>query len=453
MVTEHEDTTDLLANRIRQLLEENDIAELRRLLQDAHPADIADAVDILDEDDRLRVFTLLDDETAGEVLDETEPEATSSLLKDLDSERAADILDEMPSDDAAEILAELPKKQADELIGLMEADEAADVQELLQYPEDSAGRLMTDEFISVGTEMAACDVLEMLRQTAPRAETVYYLYATDPSGELVGVLSLRDLVVATPETKVRDMMNTKVVKISAETDREEVARVVAKYDFLAVPVVDEQERLVGIITVDDIIDVIEEEASRDIYALAGTSEDPEAIRTAVPSVVRRLPWLLITVVGEIFLARVISGYELTLQQVLAVVFFIPVIMATGGNVGTQSLATMVRSIALGEQLNKTVWQAISREAIIGFLLGVPIGVFAGGIALLWQHNIVLGVVILISMTLTLTLSAVLGALIPLIFKWLGKDPAYASGPFITTLNDITSITIYFMLASQLLHLM
>ena len=443
----------ILADRIRTLLEANEIGELRRLLQEAHPADIADAVNLLEEPERLLVFSLLDDQTAGEVLDETEAEATTALLKDLDSERAADILDEMPADDAAEILAELPKDQADELIGLMEVEEAADVQERLQYPENSAGRLMSEEFVSVGTEMTASQVLDMLRKLAPRAETAYYLYVTDPAGKLMGVLSLRDLVVAAPDTKIGEIMDGKVVSVEADTDQEEVARVVAKYDFLAVPVVDAANTLVGIVTVDDVIDVIEEEASEDIYALGGTTEGPEAAPAPFSMMFRRLPWLLVTILGELFTARVIRGYEQNLLSIVfALILFIPVIMATGGNVGTQSLATMVRSIALGELAGRSITRIIAREALVGAMLGVACGLFTGLLASIWLGTYAVGLVIVISMTITLMFSAVLGSVIPIGFKVSGRDPALASGPFITTLNDITSVTIYFMLATQLLHL-
>lgn len=445
-------TREVLANQIRELLESDRVDDLRRVLREAHPADIADAVDVLSEDDRLRVFSLLDDQTAGEVLDETEPEATTALLKDLDSERTADILEEMPSNDAVEILSDLPEDEAERLLGLMEKDEAEDVQELLQYPENSAGRIMSEEVISLKAEMTAGEAIQMLRRIAPRAETAYYLYVTDASDRLVGVVSLRDLIVADTDVKIGEIMDDKVISVTTTTDQEEVARIVSKYDFVAVPVVDESDKLVGVITVDDIIDVIEEEASEDIYALGGTTEDPEAVRSPLPSAIRRLPWLLITVIGEIFTALVISGYEVTLEQVLALVFFVPVIMATGGNVGTQSLAMMVRSIALEEQAGRSVKQVILREGATGILLGVMIGIFTAIIASIWMHMLSLGLVIAIAMTLTLTFSAMLGALIPLIFRSLGKDPALASGPFITTLNDIVSVTIYFILATQLLHL-
>lgn len=445
-------TREVLANQIRELLESDRVDDLRRVLREAHPADIADAVDVLSEDDRLRVFSLLDDQIAGEVLDETEPEATTALLKDLDSERTADILEEMPSNDAVEILSDLPEDEAERLLGLMEKDEAEDVQELLQYPENSAGRIMSEEVISLKAEMTAGEAIQMLRRIAPRAETAYYLYVTDASDRLVGVVSLRDLIVADTDVKIGEIMDDKVISVTTTTDQEEVARIVSKYDFVAVPVVDESDKLVGVITVDDIIDVIEEEASEDIYALGGTTEDPEAVRSPLPSAIRRLPWLLITVIGEIFTALVISGYEVTLEQVLALVFFVPVIMATGGNVGTQSLAMMVRSIALEEQAGRSVKQVILREGATGILLGVMIGIFTAIIASIWMHMLSLGLVIAIAMTLTLTFSAMLGALIPLIFRSLGKDPALASGPFITTLNDIVSVTIYFILATQLLHL-
>lgn len=446
------DTNEItLTDRIRDLLEQDEIGELRRLLVDSHPADIADAVDVLEDDQRLRIFSLLDDQTAAEVLDETEAEATSSLLKDLDSERAADILDEMPTDDAVEILEDLPKEQADELIGLMEVDEAAEVKESLAYPENSAGRLMTEEFVAVTVDMTAADVLGMLRAVAPRAETAYYLYVTDPGDTLVGVLSLRDLVVADPRAKVGDVMSTKVVSVGVDTDQEEVARVVSKYDFLAVPVIDEAEKLVGIVTVDDVIDVIEEEASEDIYLLSGTTEDPEAVHAPANMTVRRLPWLLVTIIGELMVAQVIRGFEEQLLSVIfALVLFIPVVMATGGNVGTQSLAMTVRSLALGELVGKSIYRLIGREVLVGVMLGMACGFFTGGLAALWLGDFGLGLVIFISMTVTLMFSAVMGSLIPIGFKALGKDPALASGPFITTLNDITSVTIYFLLAMQLL---
>ena len=216
---------------------------------------------------------------------------------------------------------------------------------------------------------------------------------------------------------------------------------------------DDEEKLVGIVTVDDIIDVIEEEASEDIYALAGTTEDPEAVHAPMRMVFRRLPWLMVTMLGEFLIAWTIRGYEQSLLAVVfALVLFIPVIMATGGNVGTQSLAIAVRSIALGESAGRNMYQVIGREALVGAMLGLACGLFTGLAAALWLGMYALGLIILIAMTITLTFSAVLGALIPMAFKAAGRDPALASGPFITTLNDITSVTIYFVLATQLLHL-
>lgn len=422
---------------------------LLALLNELHPEDIAEFLEDLSNDQKHYVFSLLDAETAAAVLEQLDLPDQSVLLRDLDERKATEILEEMSSDDIADLIADLPQEQAVDILGLMQEEEAADVQELLAYLEDSAGGIMTTEFIALRERITVAEAIETLRRLAPDAETIYYLYVINDKEELVGVLSLRDLITGQPDTPISELMERKVISVRAQTDQEEVARVVAKYDLLALPVVDDENRLLGIVTVDDVIDVIEEEATEDIYRMAGTAV-PEAeglIDGILKRAKGRLPWLLGLLLGEMVAANVIEGFKETLQSVVVLAYFIPVLIGMGGNVGTQSLAIAVRGLATGELETRKLRSALARELKVGLVLGLGSGVAVFLVVMAWQRLPAIGLIVGVAMVLALVSAAFLGTLVPFVLHRFGVDPAVASGPFVTTLMDILGLLIYFVTAT------
>ncbi|HHW07907.1 MAG TPA: magnesium transporter [Clostridia bacterium] len=421
--------------------------------RDKHPADIAESLQELNELDRARVFSRLDGETAALVLCSLKTDAVKSLLDVLGPERIAAILDEMPLDDAADFLGGVSDEVKDELLDLMEADEAKDVKELLAYPEDTAGGIMTTEYVAILEHISAGKAIDILREIAPEAETVYYVYVINVKNKLVGVISLRELIVADPDAPIRTIMQTNVISVHAMTDQEEVARMVTKYGLLAIPVVDDDGSLLGIVTVDDIIDVIHEEATEDIYLLAGAGEIDEGLSLVGrlrASVASRLPWLLVTLFGGIIAGTVLKGIENELSQMVALAFFIPLLTGMGGNVGTQSSTLTVRGLATGEIEGHEVWITLLKESLSGLIIGAICGGIVGSLAVILFKNWVLGVVVGAALVANMITAATMGTLVPLIFRRVGIDPAVASAPFISTSIDITGLLIYSTLASALI---
>jgi len=311
---------------------------------------------------------------------------------------------------------------------------------------------MTKEFIALPEYLTAEEAINKLRELSPEAEMIYYVYIVDRRGRLVGVLSLRDLIVASPPAKISEIMKKDVISVLDTADQETVARIIADYDFLALPVTNSQGILLGIITVDDIIDVMQEEVTEDIYTMVGSSEIYEDKLIKANSLNRtkaRLPWLFICMAGEIISGSVIKFYSDTLQTAMAMAFYIPVIMAMGGNVGAQSSTITVRGLATGQLEVEELWHNIWTETKVGLLIGIIVGVIIALIALLWQGNYVLGLVIGLSLCLTMITAATVGTLLPLIFTKINIDPAIAAGPFITTIVDTGSLLIYFALGALL----
>lgn len=436
---------------------------LRQVKEGMHPSDLVDLVDELTDEQKKELFELLSDEEAALIIQEMEEFDRVSLLKLLTRHRASAILKEMAIDDATDLLGELPSEEATELLALIE-EEADEIRGLLKYPEDTAGGIMTTDFISLPEDIPVEEAIIRLREVAPEAETIYYVYVVDSQTKLSGVLSLRDLIAAQDGTLLKEIMYRNVISVPADMDQEEVARVVARYDLLAVPVVDDEQRLLGIITVDDILDVIEEEATEDIYRLAGTSE-VEGINILDASASglarRRLPWLLICLLGGLLSGSVIGVFEETLQSIVILAVFIPVIMDMGGNVGTQSSTIFVRGLATGEISSRDIWKYFFREVKVGLTMGLANGAIIALAALFWKgipvlglpHGLVLGLVVGLAMFFTITLAAIIGTLVPIIFNYYGIDPAISAGPFVTTIKDVTGLLIYFYTASIFLKLL
>jgi magnesium transporter len=424
----------------------------RGLQEGIHPGDLLELLDQLDDEGMEKLLELLSDAEAAALIQEMEQFEQVSLFRILSSDRASAILKEMASDDAVDLLGELSPEETAELLRMVDED-ADEFTGLLKYPEESAGGIMTTEFISLPAELPVEEAIARLREIAPEAETIYYVFVVDAENRLTGVLSLRDLIAAPDGTPLKAIMRRNVISVNAALDQEEAARVVARYDLLAVPVVDDENRLLGIITVDDVIDVLEQEATEDIYRLAGAGEvtGVEFMEAPVHKVAwHRTPWLVICLLGGLLSGSIIGVFESTLKSILILAVFIPVIMDMGGNVSTQSSTIFVRGIATGEIGAADLWRYFIREVKVGLFMGLLFGLLIAVSAYIWRGNPVLGLVVGISMFATVSLATLIGSLVPILFHKLNIDPAITSGPLVTTIKDITGLLIYFGMATLFL---
>ncbi len=417
-----------------------------------HFADIAEIIDELNNDQAKYIYYLLDEDQQADVLMELEEEVRDRFLKSLSSKEIADQLENLDSDDAADILGELSDKEIQEVISHMEDDDAAeDIVDLLNYDEDTAGGLMQKEFIQANLDWPVDRCLVELRRQAEDVEQVYTIYVVDRLNKLVGFLSLKSLLFAQPKSKISDLYSHKnIISVKTTDSSEEVARVMDKYDLVTVPVVDFQNKLVGRITIDDIVDIIKEEADKDFQIASGISEKVEANASIWRSSRSRLPWLLIGMFGGILGAQVISSFEGGISEIPALAFFIPLITAMGGNVGVQSSAIVVQYLAKGSQFTN-IFKRVSKEAMLGLLNASICSSIIFGIAALFE-NTTLAIVVSVSLFVVIVFAAIIGTLIPLILNKYKIDPALATGPFVTTLNDVIGLFIYFSVGMLLYNM-
>ncbi|MGF7185512.1 magnesium transporter [Desulfitispora alkaliphila] len=440
---------------IKKLLKQDKLNQLEKIVERIQPFDLALITNQLKEKERKLFFSALDDQTLAEIFQMIDEEKQVKYIREMGVDRAASILNWMPNDEVADLIILLEDDQKKKLFSLMSNEDEDRVKKLLQYPETSAGGLMTTEFAALTKEISAKEALEQLKKQAKKAETIYYIYIVDDKGILLGVMSLRDLILAYPDHKLADVMNSNVLAIPPELDQEGVADLIEKYDLIAIPVVDIHKKLLGIVTVDDIIDVLQDEATEDISKLSGLSGEANEIDTVDISSGRaarkRLPWLMILLVVGILSGTIISHFEETLEAVVILAIFIPLIADMAGNTGTQSLAVVVRGLALGQFGKGTIFKLIKREAGVGLIIGTVNGISIALIAYLWQGNPYLGLVIGLSLWITLIVATLTGAVVPLILNRLRVDPAVASGPFITTVNDIIGLTVYFSIATSFME--
>jgi magnesium transporter len=440
--------SQILLETTRRLIRRQATANLRRIFTKTHPADVAHLFEHLNDRERSAIFDLIDDaERAAEVLSEIDRASGAKLLEGMERSRVAEILQAMSSDDRVDFIGELPEELAEEILGLLAKKESEQVEDLLSYEEDTAGRIMTPDFFALTDETSAKEAIEAL-QKASEAEMVFYVYVIDNREHLVGVISLRQLITVPPTKKLKGIMVTDVISVRTDMDQEEVARVVEKYNILAVPVVDEENKLVGIITVDDIIDVIREEATEDIMRMAGTHEDEFVYRDNVFKVSRiRLPWILTNLLGGLITGYLLWIFKVTIRDVLALITFIPVITAMGGNVGVQSSSIIVRGFATGSVDFHSLKRFLFREVRVGIIMGTTCGIAVGLVGYFWHGNATIGLVVGVAMVVAMTIAATMGTIAPAFFKKIKVDPAIASGPFVTTANDITGILVYFGVAT------
>ncbi len=438
-------------DEIERLIAEGRLAELHDLLATIHPADIAVLLDELSADEAVIVFEMLSLEVASEVLDETGSLVRQELVEKVDDERLADLLDTLPMDDAAEFLEDLPDPVSERLIGLMEPEEAADVQEILAYEEETAGRIMTTDIAMLRRHWTVAETLDYLRSLED-AETIHYLYVVDRTDKLIGVVPLRELIMALPNATIESLMKEQVVAVSATADQEELAEMMSRYDYFAMPVVDTAGRLLGVVTIDDILDVFEEEVTEDIQRLGGSEPlDQPYFAASITQIVRkRIGWLMLLFVASTLSGEVIRFFQNELDTIVALGFFITLITGTGGNAGSQTVATIIRAITLDEVKMGNMWQAWRREVLVGFMLGLAMGAVGIVRALLWHTGFDVALVVALTLPVVVIWSTTIATIIPIVADRVHIDPTVISGPMITTIVDASGLLIYFSLAKLLI---
>lgn len=447
-------TQDELTLYIIKTLKENKRTEFENILEELQPYDVAKIYEDLPEKHKARFLLFLKFDMLADLMEELDKEEQLDLLNKLGIEKSGKVLDLMDNDDIALLLNELSTEKKDSLLSGMTTAESDAVKDIMNYPPDTAGRVMTNRFIWIRDYYSVTEAVEKFKTFAEFAESLNYLYVTDEDRKLVGVVSYRDLLLAEPSEKIGTIMYERVISVAVTTDQEEVAKIAERYDFVAIPVVDEANVLLGIVTVDDIIDIVIKEANEDIEKLSASGKSIDFETKTLIAAARRLPWLILLLFIGLISGRIISSFEDTLKQVVALAFFMPMIAGMTGNTGTQSLAVVVRGL-ISQDIDKgVITRLIAREFGVGITIGITCAILIAIIAYIWQGNLVLGAVVGCSLFFTLIIGTLAGTIIPLILYRLKIDPAVASGPLITTLNDIFSLLTYFGIATMFLkHLM
>ena len=441
---------DVVLDSVKRLLRMGATSNLVNLLHKQHPADLAQLFAELPEKDRHSAFSLLverNSRLAMEALSELGPEGGAALLADRSAEDIVRLTQELPSDDAAAIIDHLPEELSAAVLELIQKRPAGgDVGELLEYEEQTAGRIMNPKVFALSEDMTAGEAITAL-QGSRDVEMVFYLYVIDARRHLVGVVSLRRLLLVSPTTPLKRIMTTDLISVRADMDQEEVARQVASYNLLAIPVVDEENKLVGVITVDDVIDVIKDEATEDVYRLAGVSSDDRVFTRFTESLRKRVPWLMVNLVTAFVAAFVVGLFQSSISSVTALAVFMPVVAGMGGNAATQTLTVIVRGIALGELTGANARKALLKEAMVGIGNGLSCGLVGGLAAWAFNGNAWLGMILALAMIINMFVAATAGTLIPLSLRALKVDPALASSVFITTLTDVFGFLSFLGLAT------
>jgi magnesium transporter len=440
--------TKEFADRLQLMVDNVDSVGVLEEIQELHPADLSDVLESLSTIDSKFIFDLLDDEVSAEVLMEFDDDYRDKFIKLLSTEEIVDQVDQLETDDAADLLGEMEEKEKDEIISKLEDQEhASEITDLLKYDEDTAGGLMHKEFIKAKSHWAVDRCVVELRRQAEDVERVYSIYVVDKEDHLLGILSLKSLLFADPKTLIEDLyMKENIHCVKTHENDEDVAEIMEKYDLVSIPVVDRQDKLVGRITIDDVVDVIKEEAEKDYQLASGISENVETTSGVLKNTRSRLPWILIGLAGGVAASQIIRGYEGQIDMNPSLAFFIPLIVATAGNVGVQSSAIIVQGLASKDFQFSGIFKQIGKETLVGLLVGLICSGVIFGINLAVGGELLLGITISISLFIVVVMAAILGALVPLLLDKIKIDPALATGPFITTANDIIGLTIYFLVA-------
>ncbi|MFD1899081.1 magnesium transporter [Enterococcus termitis] len=430
-----------------ETLQKQQMNEFRELFLALHIYEQGQFYQSIDEADRKQMYSYLSPKELADMFDviEEDNENMKDYIAEMRPSYAAEMLSEMYTDNAVDLLNMLDKSQKAKYLSLMSTEDAGEIKELLHYEDDTAGSIMTTEFVSIVANQTVRSAMYVLKNKADVAETIYYVYVVDQENHLVGVISLRDLIVNDDDTMISDVLSERVISVHVGDDQEDVAQTIRDYDFLALPVTDYDDHLLGIVTVDDIIDVIDDEAASDYSGLAGVNVE-EVSENPIKAASKRLPWLITLLFLGMSTATLISHYEELVSEASILAVFISLITGTAGNAGTQSLAVAVRRLAVSDEKDNSFVRLIISEVLTGLVTGAVTGVSIFIVVGIWQHNFPLGFVIGMAMLCAITVANLAGSLIPMLMDKLGFDPAVASGPFITTLSDLTSVLIYFNIA-------
>ena len=457
MDKKQEDSRDLLRDVI-SLLENNKLLDLRELLEEYHIMDIFDVMEHLDEDKKIKLFEVLPIDMSASILEESGPEFFRSILSNIDQEHGKNILEQMSLDDLTDILSEIEEDERHRIMNLLSKEDADDVKELLVYDEDSAGGIMTTGYIEINKNMTAKEAIDHMRENALDAETIYYIYVVDNDEKLVGVLSLRELITARDSVIVEDLMSENIISIDVDEDREEAVRLVSKYDLIAIPVIDKEGILKGIITVDDIIDVMEEEASEDLYKLAGSSEherdvaenvNATTLQQVTSSVRARMPWLIIILIMGLLSTIILTklpfvGIDSNYVKIL---LFLPVILCLGVSIGMQSSSITIMTISSKDSVstNNTV-----KEILVGLITGIVCGLIGGLGTYIIINNLNISLLVSISILINMIFGATIGAIVPSLLKKLDIDTSIVSAPLVSVILDFIGICIFFLITTAFL---
>ncbi|WOD45091.1 magnesium transporter [Hwangdonia lutea] len=443
--------TKELVEQVEQLIEANNDKELRKLLNEFHYADIAEILDELNLEEAMYVIKLLDSETTSEILMELDEDNREKVLKNLSAQEIAEEVEELDTDDAADIISELPEERQQDVINRIEdLEHKAEITELLTYDEDTAGGLMAKELVKVYETWTVAGCMRRIRGQAKEVTRVHSIYVVNKEEKLIGRLSLKDLIVAKSDQKISDLVKVNVDYVNVHDNAEDVAKVMAKYDLEAIPVVDDNQTLLGRITIDDIVDVLKEEAEKDYQLAAGITQDVEADDSILKLTKARLPWLLIGMVGGLGAASIIEYFNEAMGSFIVLLSFVPLIQATAGNVGVQSSAIVVQGLA-NDSVDGNIIKRLFKEFFLGIVNGCAIAI----IALLITHFVfstpyIVSITIGIALISVIIMAALIGTFIPIFLDKRGIDPAVATGPFITTSNDVFGILMYFLIAKLIL---
>ncbi len=446
------DRSKILIDSIKRLLRRNATTHLRKIVNKTHAADLAVVFRTLSLSNQHELLDMIEDvKQKGDLFSELDEDTFLALHESMELDALVEILEHMPTDDVADLLGRLPDEKSNDILERMKKEGSEEIEGLLHYDDDTAGGIMVPEFIALKEDTTAREAIESLQKEHLDVEMPFYLYAVDEYDKLVGVSSLRQLVVVPPETPLKDFMTTDVFSVLTSMDQEEVAKIVARYDILAVPVVNETNQIVGIVTVDDVIDIFREEATEDILKMAGVGgEEFVETQSVMRSTRIRLPWLFASCIGGIIAFFIIGHFEGSLKKLAYLAAFIPVIMGMGGNIGTQTSTIVVRGLATGRLNIRDAWSVVLKELAIGFILGIVYGFLVGLVAQLRYSTFQIAISVGFAVICSMSVAALVGSLVPMGFARINVDPAVATGPFVTTAIDIVSIYFYFQIATVFL---
>ena len=441
---------ELTKEELKDLLINANDEDFQAIIDYTHPVDLLEAIHKLDDEDAKIILNRFPDETLGRILEEEEDEERYDFLSQFSKSRQKEILEEMSTDEIVDFVATLNEQQEEEVLSNLNIEDLEDVKELMQYDPDTAGGIMTTEFISIRQNKTVLKTLEYLQQNGHEAEMAFYMYVVEKEDHLKGVVSVRDIITSKFDVKIEDITNPNVVSLNINDDQEVIAAIFDKYDYIMLPVVDDNNVIKGIVTVDDVIDIIQEETTEDMHLLAGVDGDEKVDSNIIESIRSRLPWLVINLITAILAASVVSRFSATIEAVVALAAINPIIAGMGGNAGNQSMTIVVRAIALNELNGENAKKVFFKELIVGMISGLTIGLLIGIGCQIVYGNFFLGIVTALSMLLNLIIATMVGYLVPVILVKLKVDPALASSIFVTTCTDCFGFFIFLSLATLVL---